>query len=180
MVAESLQKCKQTKKVGRNLTANQLQKPLSPSPKPVMTIEQQQHDSQEMVALQAERMVYSLTFPMVLKAALELGVIDTMATVEDGVWLSPSEIESRLPTKPTNPEAPMMLDWMMLLLASHSVLKCRVVETGENDQTGKTERVYAAEPVCKFFLKSSDGSGSLRSLFMLCHNHVIFTSLYVL
>ncbi|KAJ4884664.1 O-methyltransferase family protein [Raphanus sativus] len=100
-----------------------------------------------MVALQAERMVYSLTFPMVLKAALELGVIDTMATVEDGVWLSPSEIESRLPTKPTNPEAPMMLDWMMLLLASHSVLKCRVVETGENDQTGKTERVYAAEPV---------------------------------
>ncbi|KAJ4884672.1 O-methyltransferase family protein [Raphanus sativus] len=106
-----------------------------------MTIEQQQHDSQEMVALQAERMVYSLTFPMVFKAALELGVIDTMATVEDGVWLSPSEIESRLPTKPTNPEAPMMLDWMMLLLASHSVLKCRVVETGENDQTGKTERV---------------------------------------
>uniref|UniRef100_M4CHJ8 O-methyltransferase domain-containing protein n=1 Tax=Brassica campestris TaxID=3711 RepID=M4CHJ8_BRACM len=111
-------------------------------------------------------MVYSLTFPMVFKAALELGVIDTMATVEDGVWLSPSEIASRLPTKPTNPEAPMMLDRMMRLLASHSVFKCRVVETGENAQTGKTERIYAAEPVCKFFLKASDGSGSLRSLFM--------------
>ncbi|KAF2609357.1 hypothetical protein F2Q68_00045422 [Brassica cretica] len=155
--------------------ANQLQKPLSTSPKPGLTKEEEQQDnSLEMVALQAERIVYSLTFPMVFKAALELGVIDTMAAIEDGTWLSPSELAFRLPTKPTNPEAPLMLDRMMRLLASHSILKCRVVETGENDQTGKIERVYAGEHVCKFFLKDSDGSGSLRSMFMLCHDHVVF------
>lgn len=149
------------------LMANQLQKPLSTSPKPGLTKEEEQQDnSLEMVALQAERIVYSLTFPMVFKAALELGVIDTMAAIEDGTWLSPSELAFRLPTKPTNPEAPLMLDRMMRLLASHSILKCRVVETGENDQTGKIERVYAGEHVCKFFLKDSDGSGSLRSMFM--------------
>ncbi|KAJ4874306.1 O-methyltransferase family protein [Raphanus sativus] len=148
--------------------ANQLLKPLTNSPKPALTKEE---DSEEMVALQAERMVYSLSFPMVFKAALELGVIDTLASVADGTWLSPSEIASRLPTKPTNPEAPMLLDRMLRLLASHSVFKCRVVETG------KTERVYAAEPVCKLFLKDSDGSGSLLSFFMLCQNHVIFKSL---
>ncbi|KAF8103172.1 hypothetical protein N665_0188s0125 [Sinapis alba] len=157
--------------------ANQLQKPLSTSPKPCLTKEEEQQDSQEMVALQAERIVYSLTFPMVFKAALELGVFDTMAAVEDGMWLSPSEIASRLPTKPTNSEAPMLLDRMMRLLASHSILKCRVVETGENNQTGKIERVYAAEPVCKFFLKDSDGSGSLSSLFLLCHDHVVFKTM---
>ena len=156
--------------------ANQLQKPLTNSPKPGLTKEE---DSQEMVALQAQRMVYSLTLPMVFKAALEVGVIDTLATVEDGMWLSPSEIASRLPTKPTNPEAPMLLDRMLRLLASDSVLKCRVLETGENGGTGKTDRVYAAEPVCKLFLKDRDGSGSLFSFFMLCQNHVIFKALYV-
>lgn len=110
---------------------------------------------------------------MVFKATLELGVIDTLATVENAMWLSPSEIVSRLPTKPTNPEAPMLLDRMLRLLASHSVLKCRVLETG------KTDRVYAAEPVCKLFLKDRDGSGSLLSFFLLCQNHVIFKALYV-
>ncbi|CAF2065461.1 unnamed protein product [Brassica oleracea var. botrytis] len=154
--------------------ANQLQKPLTNSPKPGLTKEE---DSQEMVALQAQRMVYSLTLPMVFKAALEVGVIDTLATVEDSMWLSPSEIASRLPTKPTNPEAPMLLDRMLRLLASDSVLKCRVLETGENGGTGKTDRVYAAEPVCKLFLKDRDGSGSLFSFFMLCQNHVIFKAL---
>ncbi|KAF8103578.1 hypothetical protein N665_0188s0506 [Sinapis alba] len=149
--------------------ANQLQKSLTNSPKPALTKEE---DSEEMVGLQAQRMVYSLTFPMVFKAASELGVIDMLASVEDGMWLSPSEIASRLPTKPTNnPEAPMLLDRMLRLLATHSVLKCRVVETG------KTEKVYAAEPVCKLFLKDSDGSGSLLSFFMLCQNHVIFKAL---
>ncbi|KAH0874558.1 hypothetical protein HID58_071920 [Brassica napus] len=92
--------------------ADQLQNPLNTSPKPGLIKEEEQ----EMVALHAERIVYSSTFPMVFKAALELGVIDTMAAVEDGMWLSPSEIASRLPTKPTNPEAPLMLDRMMRLL----------------------------------------------------------------
>ncbi|CAA7013412.1 unnamed protein product [Microthlaspi erraticum] len=159
--------------------ANQLQKSVTTSPEPGLTKEENQQVSEEMVGLQlqAERIVYSLTFPMVLKAALELGVIDTIASLDDGMWLSASEIVSRLPTKPTNPDAPALLDRMMHLLASHSILKGRVVETGENDLTRKTERVYAAEPVCKFFLKDSDGSGSLLSLFMLCQNHVVFKAL---
>ncbi|KAL0702055.1 hypothetical protein Bca4012_058177 [Brassica carinata] len=134
--------------------ATQLQKPLTNSPKPALAKEE---DSEETVALQAQRMVYSLTFPMVFKAALELGVIDMLASAEDGMWLSPSAIASRLPTKLTNTEAPMLLDRILRLLASHSVLKCRVAETR------KTERVYAAEPVCKLFLKDSDGSGSQLS-----------------
>uniref|UniRef100_A0A1J3DNC0 Caffeic acid 3-O-methyltransferase n=1 Tax=Noccaea caerulescens TaxID=107243 RepID=A0A1J3DNC0_NOCCA len=159
--------------------ANQLQKSVTTSPKPGLTKEEQHQVSEDMVGLQlqAERIVYSLTFPMVLKAALELGVIDTIASLEDGMWLSASELAFRLPTKPTNPEAPALLDRMMRLLVSHSILKCRLIETGENDQTRKTERVYAAEPVCKFFLKDSDGSGSLLSLFMLCQNHVVFKAL---
>ncbi|KAL0683665.1 hypothetical protein Bca4012_050513 [Brassica carinata] len=126
-----------------------------------------------MISLHAESILNTIAFPMVLKAALELGVIDTLAAAGNGTWKSPSEISANLPIKPKNPEAPNLLDRMLRLLVSHSILKCRVIETGG---TGNTERVYAAEPVCKFFLKDSDGSGSLASLFSLCHTQVHFNT----
>ncbi|CAN6999443.1 unnamed protein product [Brassica oleracea var. botrytis] len=143
-----------------------------PCPKPVSTKEDQEVD-EKMISLHAESILNTIAFPMVLKAALELGVIDTLAAAGNGTWKSPSEISANLPIKPKNPEAPNLLDRMLRLLVSHSILKCRVIETGG---TGNTERVYAAEPVCKFFLKDSDGSGSLASLFSLCHTQVHFNT----
>ncbi|EOA31966.1 hypothetical protein CARUB_v10015208mg [Capsella rubella] len=41
-------------------------------------------------------------------------------------------------------------------------------------EKGETGTVYAAEPVCKFFLKDNDGSGSLFSMFMLLQSQVQF------
>ncbi|CAE5964464.1 unnamed protein product [Arabidopsis arenosa] len=152
---------------------NHLQDSLTTYPKPVLTKEEQEID-EKMVSLQAESIVNTVAFPMVLKAAFELGVIDTIAAAGNDTWLSPYEIARSLPTKPTNPEAPVLLDRMLRLLVSHSILKCRMIETGENGRTGKIERVYAAEPVCKYFLRDNDGSGSLVSLFMLLHTEVFF------
>ncbi|XP_010416696.1 PREDICTED: indole glucosinolate O-methyltransferase 4-like [Camelina sativa] len=149
---------------------NHLQDPLTTYPKPVLTKE----EDEKMVSLQAESIVNTVAFPMVLKAALELGVIDTIVAAGNGAWLSPSEIVDSLPTKPTNPEAPVLLDRMLRLLVSHSILKCRLVEARENGRTGKIKREYATEPVCKFFLKDSDGSGSLLSLFLMFHSQVFF------
>nr|VDD00274.1 unnamed protein product [Brassica rapa] len=149
------------------------QGPVTTNPKQVLTKEEQVAD-ENMVSSQAESIVNTLAFPMVLKAALELGVIDTIAAAGNGAWLSPSEITVRLPTKPTNPEAPVLLDRMLRLLVSHSMLKCRMVKSREKGRTGKMERVYAAEPVCKYFLKDSDGSGSLASLLIMFHDQVIF------
>ncbi|KFK42145.1 hypothetical protein AALP_AA2G217100 [Arabis alpina] len=153
--------------------SNHLQNPITSSPKPGLTKEEQEVD-ERMVSLHAESIVNTVAFPMVLKAALELGVIDTLAAVGNDSWLSPYEIARSLPTKPTNPEAPVLLDRMLRLLVSHSILKCRMVESRENGRTGKMERVYAAEPVCKYYLKDSDASGSLVSLFMLLHTEVFF------
>uniref|UniRef100_A0A1J3I4J2 Caffeic acid 3-O-methyltransferase n=1 Tax=Noccaea caerulescens TaxID=107243 RepID=A0A1J3I4J2_NOCCA len=140
------------------------------SPKPSLIKEEQQLD-EETVGLQAQSLVNTMALPMVFKAALELGVIDTMAAVDEGVWLSSSEIVLRLPIKPTNPEAPVLLDRMLILPASHSILKYRMLDTGEN---GKTEREYAAEPVCKFFLNRGDGFCSLASLFLISLSEVYF------
>ncbi|KAJ0231682.1 O-methyltransferase domain-containing protein [Hirschfeldia incana] len=152
---------------------NHLQEPLPTYSKPVLTKEDQEAD-EKMVSLQAESIVNTVAFPMVLKAALELGVIDSVAAAGDGAWISPYEIARSLPTKPTNPEAPVLLDRVLRLLVSHSILKCRMIECKENGRTGKMEMVYATEPVCKYFLKDSDGSGSLVSLFMLLQSEVFF------
>jgi len=141
--------------------------------KPGLTKEEQAAE-EKMVSLQAESIVNTVAFPMVFKAALELGVIDTINDAGNDVWLSPSEITANLPTKPINPDAPVLLDRMLRLLVSHSILKCRVTEIEENGRTGNTQRVYAAEPVCKYFLKDRDGSGSLASLFIMYHDQVIF------
>ncbi|KAL0826026.1 hypothetical protein Bca101_049703 [Brassica carinata] len=153
--------------------SNHLQYPLPNYPKPVLTKEEQEID-EKMVSLQAESIVNTVAFPMVLKAALELGVIDKIAAAGNNMWLSPYEIARSLPNKPTNPEAPVLLDRMLRLLVSHSILKCRMIECKENGRTGNMEMVYATEPVCKYFLKDSDGSGSLGSLFMLLHTEVFF------
>uniref|UniRef100_A0A1J3JE69 Caffeic acid 3-O-methyltransferase n=2 Tax=Noccaea caerulescens TaxID=107243 RepID=A0A1J3JE69_NOCCA len=155
--------------------SNHLQDHLTTYPKSGLTKEEQEAD-EKMVSLQAESIVNTVAFPMVLKAALELGVIDAVAAAGNDMWLSPSEIVVRLPNKPTNPEAPELLDRMLRLLVSHSILKCRVIETGENGRTRNTERLYAAEPVCKYFLKDCDGSGSLASLFLFLHSQVLFKS----
>ncbi|CAN7027258.1 hypothetical protein BRARA_F03756 [Brassica rapa] len=153
--------------------SNHLQGHLTTCANPVLTKDEQEVD-EKTVSLQAESIVNTMAFPMVFKAALELGVIDTVAAADNGAWLSPFEISRNLPTKPANPEAPELLDRMLRLLVSHSILKCRVIESKENGRTGKMERVYAAEPVCKYFLKDSDGSGSLVSLFMLLQSDVFF------
>ncbi|CAA7021652.1 unnamed protein product [Microthlaspi erraticum] len=120
--------------------ANHLPDPLTTSTKP--SLNKEERFDEETLSLQGERILYTaMAFPMVFKSALELGVIDTIAAVDE---------------------------------ASYSILKYRMVETGENGATRKFERVYAAEPVCMSFLNRGDGSGSLASLFMLSTSEVFF------
>ena len=124
---------------------------LSSNPKSQVVI-----DDDNELGLMAVRLANAAAFPMVLKAALELGVFDTLYAAS--VFLSPSEIASRLPTTPRNPEAPALLDRMLRLLASYSMVKCGTV------QAKKDQRVYKAEPICRFFLKNNiQDIGSLAS-----------------
>ncbi|XP_010539651.1 PREDICTED: indole glucosinolate O-methyltransferase 1-like [Tarenaya hassleriana] len=130
----------------------------------------EENDDDE-IGIRAGRIANAVAFPMVLKAAIEIGVVDAIHQAGEGVWLSPSDVACRLPTKPSNPHAPMLLDRMLCLLSSYSLVKCRT-RTGENGRTGVTERVYSAEPICRFFLNDSQGSGSLAPLFLVSHSNV--------
>lgn len=130
-----------------------------------------QEDQDQEVGKLAVRLANAVVLPMVLKSALELNIIDTISAAGDGAFLSPSQIAGGLPTK--NPDAPVLLDRMLRLLASYSILKC----SPRTKESGEVERLYGAGPLCKFLVKNQDG-GSVAPLLLLHHDKVFMESWY--
>ncbi|KAL5577618.1 hypothetical protein UlMin_019317 [Ulmus minor] len=89
----------------------------------------------------AMQLALSSVLCMSLQSAIELG----------GAKLSPSEISSLM--QPKNPDAPTMLDRILGLLATHSLLNCSVVP----DDHGTFQKLYSLAPVSKFFVTNKDG-----------------------
>ncbi|KAL5738838.1 hypothetical protein ACOSP7_031599 [Xanthoceras sorbifolium] len=117
--------------------------------------------------------------PMVLKSAIELDLLEIIAKAGPGAFMSPKEIASQLPTN--NPDAPLMLDRILRLLASYSILTCSLRQNslpGEGDD-GKVERLYGLAPVCKYFTKNEDGV-SLSALALLREDRVCIDNWYYL
>ncbi|XP_015882844.3 cathecol O-methyltransferase 1 [Ziziphus jujuba] len=117
----------------------------------------------------AMQIVMSSVLSMSMQSATELGVFDVIAKAGPGSKLSSSEIAAQMPTK--NPEAPIMLDRILRLLASHSLLSCSVVA----DDNGSFERLYSLAPASKFFVTNKDGV-SLGPLMALIQDNVFLTS----
>ncbi|KAE9462881.1 hypothetical protein C3L33_05216, partial [Rhododendron williamsianum] len=110
----------------------------------------------------AVELALSPVLPFVLKAVVELQVFDIIAKAGPGAQLSPSQIASQLPPAgPTalvgNPDAPEMLDRMLRLLASHSILTCSVVDH-DSPAPALDRRLYGLAPVAKYFVPNQDGA----------------------
>ena len=121
----------------------------------------------------AMQMMSSSGLPMSLKCAMELGVFDIIAKAGPGAKLSPTEIAAKLQIT-NNPNAPTMLDCILRLLASHSVLSCSVF-----DENGSIpQRLYGLLPVSKFFVTDKNGV-SLSPLMQLIQDNVFLASWYV-
>ncbi|XP_071725235.1 caffeic acid 3-O-methyltransferase 1 [Rutidosis leptorrhynchoides] len=129
--------------------------------------------SDEEANLFAMQLASASVLPMVLKSAIELDLLEIMAKAGPGAFLSPSDIASHLPT--TNPDAPIMLDRMLRLLASYSVLTCSLKDLPD----GKVERLYGLAPVCKFLTKNEDGV-SISALNLMNQDKVLMESWYYL
>nr|AFQ94040.1 monolignol 4-O-methyltransferase 4 [synthetic construct] len=125
------------------------------------------HSSDEEANLFAMQLASAAVLPMALKAAIELDVLEIMAkSVPPSGYISPAEIAAQLPT--TNPEAPVMLDRVLRLLASYSVVTYTLREL----PSGKVERLYGLAPVCKFLTKNEDGV-SLAPFLLLATDKVL-------
>ncbi|KAJ0052770.1 hypothetical protein Pint_00679 [Pistacia integerrima] len=102
--------------------------------------------------------------PMTLKAAIDLDIFEIIAKAGPGAKLSASEIASQMSAQ--SKDAPMMVDRILRLLSSHSVLTCYVVGL---------ERLYGLAPVSKYFLRDQNGV-SLSPLMALIQDKVFMDS----
>ncbi|KAE9451946.1 hypothetical protein C3L33_16173, partial [Rhododendron williamsianum] len=115
-----------------------------------------EEDSHRKYAMQ---LASASVLPMVLKSAIELGVLEIIAKAGPGALLSPSEIATSLQT--INPEAPLVLDRILRLLASYSILTCSLSTHCTNGQqevnSSSSSRLYGLAPVSKYFIPNQDG-----------------------
>ncbi|MQM17391.1 hypothetical protein Taro_050362 [Colocasia esculenta] len=109
--------------------------------------------------------------PMTLKAAIELQLLEVIKRAGTGAQLSAAEIAAQLPTG--NPQAPVMVDRILRLLASYAILTCSLVH-GED---GKVGRLYGLAPVCKFLTRNEDGV-SIAALALMNQDKVLMESWY--
>ncbi|KAK9043575.1 hypothetical protein V6N11_071911 [Hibiscus sabdariffa] len=92
------------------------------------------------------------SLPFGLKVAVDLGLLEIISKADPpSRTLSPAEIVSQLPTN--NPEAASIVDRILRLLATHSILTCTQI-TGED---GMIERSYGLSSVGKYFLLNEGG-----------------------
>ncbi|XP_017976908.1 PREDICTED: caffeic acid 3-O-methyltransferase [Theobroma cacao] len=136
--------------------------------------DQQKMSQNEMDFLLALRIATAPTLPLVLKAAIDLDLLEIMAAATaSNSMLSPTEIASRLPTQ--NPDAPTIVDRLLRLLASHSILTCKLV-AGRDEHA---QRLYGLGPVGKYFVRNQEGNSlvptlrvSLEKFYMECWYHL--------
>ncbi|WOG90924.1 hypothetical protein DCAR_0310171 [Daucus carota subsp. sativus] len=124
---------------------------------------------EEETCLFAIQLATASVLPMVLKSAIELNLFELIAKAGPAAYVTPNELASRLPT--SNPDAPLMLDRILRVLASYLVLKCKVTEL----PSGLIARTYGLMPVCKYFTRNEDGV-SLAPLSLLNYDKIIMES----
>lgn len=120
----------------------------------------------------AMQLATASVLPMALRTAIELHLLEIMAKAGKGAQLSSSEIASYLPTK--NPDAPIIIDRMLRLFASYSILTCTLV----TDKDGHAQRLYGLAPVCKYLTKNEDGC-SLAPFLLRFQSNVSINCWYV-
>ncbi|KAF7133514.1 hypothetical protein RHSIM_Rhsim09G0210100 [Rhododendron simsii] len=128
---------------------------------------------EEEACLFAMQLASASVLPMVLKSAVELDLLETMAKAGPGAFLSPTQLAAQLPTQ--NPDAAVMLDRILRLLTTYSVLNCTLKTLPD----GSVERLYALAPVCKYLTRNDDGV-SIAPLLLMNQDKVLMESWYYL
>ncbi|KAL0317918.1 UNVERIFIED_CONTAM: Caffeic acid 3-O-methyltransferase 1 [Sesamum angustifolium] len=127
--------------------------------------------SEEESCLFAMQLASASVLPMVLKSAIELDLLELIKKAGPGAFVSPPELAAQLPT--SNPEAHVMLDRILRLLASYSILNCSLKKLPD----GGVERLYGLAPVCKFLTKNDDGV-SMAPLLLMNQDKILMESWY--
>lgn len=130
---------------------------------------QTEQDQEQESFSYAVQIAQSTTLPMCMHAAIQLDIFEIIAKAGPDAKICPKEIAAQLPIK-NNPEAASMLDRILRVLASHSIVGCSVSVGGHDHQ-----RLYSLTPVSKYFVRNEDGV-SLGPLMNLPQDKVFLDS----
>ncbi|KAH9768289.1 Flavone 3'-O-methyltransferase 1 [Citrus sinensis] len=114
----------------------------------------------------ADQLAMGTVLPMAMQAVYELGIFEIIDKAGPGAKLSASDIAAQLLTK--NKDAPMMLDRILRLLASYSVVECSLDTSG-------ARRLYSLNIVSKYYVPNKDGV-LLGSLIQFIQDKVLLES----
>ncbi|KAI5432617.1 caffeic acid 3-O-methyltransferase 1 isoform X3 [Lathyrus oleraceus] len=133
-------------------------------------IEKMEKVSDEEAFLFAMELSFASSVPMVLKTALELGIIEIIAKAGPNAYLSSSQIATQIPGI-KNPDAASMLDRLLRLLASYKILTCSIEQV---DGDCNEERLYGVHPLAKYFVENNNEDGaSMVSFFLMQHDQIL-------
>ncbi|GAB4832084.1 hypothetical protein Ancab_006119 [Ancistrocladus abbreviatus] len=108
-------------------------------------------EEEQEACLHAMQLSLSYALPAVLNAATELGIFDIISKAANH-QISAAEIAAHLPT--TNPKAASVIDRMLHLLSTFSLLTCTSCRLDD----GSVKRLYGLAPAGKFFVKDKNGN----------------------
>lgn len=114
----------------------------------------------------ATQLAMSTVVSMAMQAVYELGTFEIIDRAGSGAKLSALDIAAQLPTK--NRDAPMMLDRILKLLASYSVVECSLDASG-------ARRLYSLNSVSKCYVPNKDGI-SLGPFLLLIQDKIFLES----
>ncbi|KAK4436176.1 Caffeic acid 3-O-methyltransferase 1 [Sesamum alatum] len=114
----------------------------------------------EDTCLFAMQLATASVMPAVLRTAVELGLLELIKSAGHGAFVSPAELAAQIPA--TNPQAHLMLDRILRLLAANNILNCSLRELPD----GSVERRYSSAPVCEFLTRNEDGVSMAPLLLM--------------
>lgn len=109
-------------------------------------LKREEEEEEDELAFCMEKTV-SFVVPMALKTLSELRVFDILAK---GGKLCAKEIAVEIGSK--NPEAPAMLDRLLSLLVSHSLLSCSI-----SQQEPHPQKFYTLSPASRYFVTDPQG-----------------------
>ncbi|KAL8534685.1 hypothetical protein ACS0TY_010639 [Phlomoides rotata] len=121
--------------------------------------------SEEEACAFAMQLVTASVLPAALKTAIEL---DLLELIKKAGSVSPAELAAQIHT--TNPEAPVMLDRILRLLAANNILDCKLRTLPAAD--AGVERLYSLSPLSKFLTRNNHGY-SLAPLLLISQDKIL-------
>ncbi|KAF3779174.1 Caffeic acid 3-O-methyltransferase [Nymphaea thermarum] len=113
---------------------------------------------EEEACLSALQLASAVVLPMALRAAIELGILEFMAEASKGegsTLLTSEEIAARLCAK--NPDAPALIERLLRLLASYSILTCSATTNTNQNHDRRIHRRYGLGEKSRFLLGDENG-----------------------